>query len=265
MLRSLAIAAAVGAWTAVLLVPAILSQLVTFSGNTSAWMARVLWAPFVLGISRVRLILEGPYPALDPEQPYIFVSNHQGYYDIPAAYATIRHPVRFIAKRSLVFVPFVGWFIYLGGHILIDRRNHQRSVRSLSRAAARVRRGTSLIVYPEGTRSTDGKIHAFKKGPFVLALEAQVPIVPVAVEGSYRVLRKRDVHIHPGVIRIRLGDPIPTQGLTVEDRDALVKRVRSALIAEHLAIGGAGGDDNTRDREVAGGGAAAPPKRGALE
>jgi 1-acyl-sn-glycerol-3-phosphate acyltransferase len=243
MLRSLGIAAAVGAWTAILLVPAILSQLVTFSGNTSAWMARVLWAPCVLWISRVRLILDGPYPNLDPNQPYIFVSNHQGYYDIPAAYATIRHPVRFIAKRSLVFVPFIGWFIYLGGHILIDRRNHQRSVRSLSRAAARVRGGTSLIVYPEGTRSTDGKIHAFKKGPFVLALEAQVPIVPVAVEGSYRVLRKRDVHVHPGAIRIRIGAPIPTQGLTIEDRDALVQRVRSALIAEHLAIGGAGGDD----------------------
>jgi 1-acyl-sn-glycerol-3-phosphate acyltransferase len=245
VLGSLFIAAAVGAWTLILLVPVMISLPLTFSGDTGALMARVLWAPFVLWISRVRLERDGPYPALDPGQPYIFVSNHQGFYDIPAAYATIRHRLRFIAKRSLVFVPFVGWFIYLGGHIMIDRHNRKRSIRSLSKAAAKVRRGTSLLVYPEGTRSPDGKIHGFKKGPFVLAIEAQVPIVPVAVEGSHRVLRKHDWSVHPGSVRIRLGEPIPTRGLTIDDRDELVRRVRESLIAAHLAIGGAGAGEDT--------------------
>jgi 1-acyl-sn-glycerol-3-phosphate acyltransferase len=240
MLGSLLIAAAVGAWTLVLLIPVLISLPLTFSGDTGAWMARVLWAPFVLWISRVQLIADDAYPPLDPRQPYIFVSNHQGFYDIPAAYATIRHRLRFVAKRSLVFVPFIGWFIYLGGHILIDRSNRKRSIRSLTKAAARVRRGTSLLVYPEGTRSPDGRIQLFKKGPFVLAIEAQVPIVPVAVEGSHRILRKHDWSIHPGAIRIRLGEPIPTQGLTIADRDELVRRVRSSLITAHRAIGGAG-------------------------
>jgi 1-acyl-sn-glycerol-3-phosphate acyltransferase len=256
VLVSLLTAAAIGAWTLALLVPVVISLPLTFSGDTGAWMARVLWAPFVLRVSRVRLVAD-PYPSLDPRQPYIFVSNHQGFYDIPAAYATIRHRLRFVAKRSLVFVPFIGWFIYLGGHILIDRGNHQRSIRSLSRAASKVRRGTSLILYPEGTRSPDGKIHGFKKGPFVLAIEAQVAIVPVAVEGSHRVLRKHDWRIHPGSIRIRLGQPIPTEGLTVADRDELVRRVRSSLIAAHLAIGGAGGEDEAVGETAAspGGGA----------
>ena len=244
MLGSLLIAAAVGLWTLILLIPVIVSLPLTLSGDTGAWMARVFWAPVVLWMSRVRLVTEpDSYPALNPRQPYIFVSNHQGFYDIPATYATIRHRLRFVAKRSLVFVPFIGWFIYLGGHVMIDRRNRKRSIRSLSRAADRVRRGTSLLVYPEGTRSPDGKIHAFKKGPFVLAIEAQVPIVPVAVEGSHRILRKHDWSVHPGEVRIRLGEPIPTAGLTIADRDDLVRRVRSALIRTHLAIGGAGAAD----------------------
>jgi 1-acyl-sn-glycerol-3-phosphate acyltransferase len=246
MLGSLLIAAAVGAWTLILLVPVLISLPLTFSGDTGAWLARVLWAPFVLWISRVRLIADlDPYPQLDPRQPYLFVSNHQGFYDIPAAYATIRHRLRFVAKRSLVFVPVIGWFIYLNGHILIDRRNRQRSIRSLSKAAARVRRGTSLLVYPEGTRSLDGKIHGFKKGPFVLAIEAQVPIVPVAVEGSGRILRKHDWSVHPGSVRIKLGEPIPTRGLTISDRDELVRRVRSSLVAAHLSIGGAGAGEDS--------------------
>jgi 1-acyl-sn-glycerol-3-phosphate acyltransferase len=115
-----------------------------------------------------------------------------------------------------------------------------------------VRRGTSLLVYPEGTRSPDGRIQPFKKGPFILAIEAQVPIVPVAVEGSYRILRKHDWSVHPGTIRIRLGEPIPTKGLTVADRDDLVRRVRTAIIAAHLGIGGAGaGEDRGVDQILA--------------
>jgi 1-acyl-sn-glycerol-3-phosphate acyltransferase len=239
MLRSLLIAVTVGLWTLVLLVPVVVSLSLTLSGDTGAWMARVFWAPFVLWISRVRLV-QDPYPTLDARQSYVFVSNHQGFYDIPAAYATIRHRLRFVAKRSLLFVPFIGWFIYVGGHILIDRGNRKRSIRSLSRAAEQVRRGKSLLVYAEGTRSPDGGIHAFKKGPFVLAIAAQVPIVPVAVEGSYLVLRKHDCSIHPGTVRIRMADPIPTRGLTIADRDDLMRRVRAALVAAHLEIGGAG-------------------------
>jgi 1-acyl-sn-glycerol-3-phosphate acyltransferase len=244
VLGSLFIALVVALWTLILLIPVVISLPLTLSGDTGAWVARVLWAPFVLWISRVRLV-QDPYPALDPRSPYVFVSNHQGFYDIPAAYATIRHRLRFIAKRSLIFVPFIGWFIYLGGHILIDRSNRRRSIRSLTRAAERVRRGKSLLVYAEGTRSPDGHIHGFKKGPFVLAIAAQVPVVPVAVEGSYRVLRKHDWSIHPGTVRIRLGEPIPTAGLTIADRDDLMRRVHEALVAAHEAIGGAGAAPET--------------------
>ncbi|MHB8418625.1 MAG: lysophospholipid acyltransferase family protein [Myxococcales bacterium] len=233
-------------WTFVLLVPVGLSVLLTWSGDAAGWMARCLWAPAVLRVSGVTLRAE-PNPALDPEAPYIFVGNHQGYFDIPAAFATIRHPIRFVAKRSLGWVPILGWYLHLTGHVLIERSGRARAVDSLRRAGEKVARGTSLLVYPEGTRSEDdtGAVRAFKKGAFMLALTSQVPIVPVAVDGSHRIKHKREFSIRPGTLRIKIGEPIPTAGLTIADRDRLMRTVHDRLIDLHLAIGGAGGDRGT--------------------
>ncbi len=230
-------------WTLVLLVPVAATVLLTLEGDAAGWMARNLWAPAVLRVAGVTLVAD-PLPPLDLRQPYVFVGNHQGYFDIPAAFATIPHPIRFVAKRSLGFIPVLGWYLHLTGHVLVDRGNRQRAVDSLRAAARKVARGTSILIYPEGTRSDDerGAIRAFKKGGFVLALESQVPIVPVAVDGSHRVRRKHDPAIRPGTLRIKVGAPIATAGMTLADRDRLMRNVHDALIDLHLAIGGAGGD-----------------------
>jgi 1-acyl-sn-glycerol-3-phosphate acyltransferase len=166
------------------------------------------------------------------------MSNHQGLFDVAAAYYAVDHGFRFVAKKSLVYVPILGWYLRTSGHILIDRGNRRRSMESLRRAAEKIARGISILIFPEGTRSPDGVILGFKKGPFVLALMAQVPIVPVAIEGSRQVLPKGSARIRPGTIRIRLGEPIPTRGMTSRDRDRLMALVHERLVEAHLAIGG---------------------------
>jgi len=242
-LRSVVVIAFTALWILILLVPVTLSLLLTGSGDAAGWMARHLWAPAVLRVAGVELIAE-QNPALDLAQPYVFVGNHQGYFDIPAAFATIPHPIRFVAKRSLAFVPILGWYMLLTGHVFVERGNRQQSMDSLRRAGERIGRGTSILIYPEGTRSDDesGAIRAFKKGGFMVALAAQVPIVPVAVDGSHHIKRKGHFAIRPGTLKIKVGDPIPTAGLTTADREALMRTVHDKPIDLHLSIGGVGGD-----------------------
>ena len=237
MLRTAFVVVVALVWTLLLQIPVTISVLLTFSGDGSAWMARKLWAPVVLWAAGVRIQAD-PLPPLRPGQPYIFMANHQSFFDVAAAYFAIDHPFRYVAKRSLVYVPVLGWYLLMSGHILIDRGNRRRAFHSLRRAGDKIAKGISILIFPEGTRSPDGGIRAFKKGPFLLALMAQVPIVPVAIEGSRRVLAKGSARIVPGVIRIRLGEPIPTQGLGSDDREALMKTVHERLVQAHRAIGG---------------------------
>ena len=241
MLRTLAVTLTFLLWTGLLLIPVFLSVALTFSGNASAWMARNLWAPVILWVAGIRIQIDPP-PALDPRQSYVFVCNHQGIYDIPAAIRILPFPLRFVAKSSLAPVPVLGWYLKLAGHVLIDRTNRHRAKRSLDLAARKVAAGVSILIYPEGTRSPDGTIRPFKKGPFQLALAAQVPIVTVAIEGSQRINGKGSLRTRPGLLRIRLGEPIPTTGLVQRDREALMRQVHDRLIDSHLAIGGLGGD-----------------------
>jgi 1-acyl-sn-glycerol-3-phosphate acyltransferase len=170
----------------------------------------------------------------------IFASNHESALDIWVLFRTVPRGFRFIAKRELFRIPIFGWYLALGGHIPVDRTNRSRAVASLRRAGATVRAGTSLMVFPEGTRSRDGRIHAFKKGPFVVAKEAGVPVIPVAISGSGAITPSKVVAVHPGTIRIAAGDPIDPGRFP--DKDALLDEVRRRMIDLHLAIGGLGGD-----------------------
>ena len=245
-MRSVVILTFAALWTLILLVPVSVSVLLTFSGDAAGWMARRLWAPAILAVAGVKLEAQ-PNPSIDLGKPYVFVGNHQGYFGVPAAFATLLHPVRFVAKRSLGFVPILGWYLQLTGHVLLDRTNRERTVASLRKAGAKIARGTSILIYAEGTRSDDetGAIRSFKKGPFMLALAAQVPIVPVVVDGSHRIKRKGHFSIRPGIVRVKVGDPIPTVGLTQADRERLMRTVHEKIIDLHLEIGGLGGDRET--------------------
>jgi 1-acyl-sn-glycerol-3-phosphate acyltransferase len=213
-------------------------MLVTRSGDFPMWLARRVWSPLCLWVTGCRRVLDG-LPAL-PDGPLIFASNHESALDIWVLLEKLPRTVRFVAKRELFQIPVFGWYMRLGGHISVDRKNHVQAVQSLRAAAAVVRAGTSLIVFPEGTRSRDRRVQPFKKGPFALALEARVPVVPVAVSGSAAVTPSGFIAVWPGTIRLAVGVPIdPGQH---PDRLSLLEAVRSRIIELHRSIGGLGGD-----------------------
>lgn len=213
-------------------------MLVRGTGHLAIWFARFAWSPSILRLAGARVEVARMPPL--PDGPLIFASNHESALDILALLATLPRPIRFIAKEELFRIPVFGWYLAIGGHVRVDRRNHSRALATLRRAGEIVRAGTSLIVFPEGTRSTDGRVHAFKKGPFVVAMEAGVPVVPVAISGAGRVTPKKQIAVVPGTIRIALADPVDP-GLC-SDKDALLVEVRRRLIEQHRAIGGLGGD-----------------------
>jgi 1-acyl-sn-glycerol-3-phosphate acyltransferase len=197
--------------------------------------ARRYWAPGMLRLSGAELRVEGSPQAL-ADRPAIYVMNHQSSLDIPAAFAVLPVDLRFIAKHTLRKVPFLGWYMSWTGMVFVDRSNSTQAVGSLNAAAERVRGGISLLAYPEGTRSRDGRIMPFKKGPFVLALQAGVPIVPIAIEGSMRCMPAHLRPFRPGVVRMAIGAPIPTAGMPMEQRDDLVRQTRDAVLALHASL-----------------------------
>jgi len=228
------------AWGAFWITLAGLMMLLTFNGNVPLMMARRFWAPIHWRINGSRMFVE-PLPNLDWSKPHIFLMNHQSAMDIPCAFAALPVNIRFIAKHVLKYVPFLGWYMAMTGMIFVNRSNHRGAVQSLKRAGEHIRSGKSVLAFPEGTRSRDGLIQPFKKGPFVIALEAQVPIVPVAIEGSLQTLPRGWIWLRQHDIRVKVGQPIETKGLKHEARDALIGRVRDAIIQLHREIGGKGG------------------------
>jgi 1-acyl-sn-glycerol-3-phosphate acyltransferase len=175
---------------------------------------------------------------LDWSKPHIFVMNHQSMLDIACAFTALPTNLRFVAKSSLKYVPFLGWYMWMTQMIFVDRSNKKRAFKSLVEAGRRIREGASILVYPEGTRSKDGGILPFKTGSFALALEAQVPLVPVAIDGSLRVAPPGSAAFRPGRVRMKVGLPISTENRPRQAREALSREVREALIELHREIGG---------------------------
>lgn len=166
-----------------------------------------------------------------PQGPAVFVSNHVSFVDIWVLVGFLPGTVRFLAKRELLNVPIFGWAMRSAGHIPIDRKNRRAAVDACGEAGSLIREGTSAIVFGEGTRSRTGELMPLKKGAFVLAIQAQVPVVPVFLEGTYEVLPKGTIFLRRRPIHMRIGEPIGTTGLTYADRDTLGARCRGALVA----------------------------------
>ncbi len=197
------------------------------------------WAGATLWAARCPVIVEREPGAVLPEGGFVYASNHQGILDILALFVALRErPFVFAAKKVLFHVPIIGWHLRAAGYIEVDRDNHARAVATMQAAVRDVREGAVVMVYPEGTRSADGTVLPFKKGAFHLALEAQVPIVPVAVEGAQKAMRKNTVRLYGHPIRVRVGAPIATAGLKAGDRDALLVQTRRAILALHRQVGG---------------------------
>lgn len=186
-----------------------------------------LWARIILWAALVRLRVQGEAHIVT--EPVVFMSNHESWIDIPALLVAIPGQVRFLAKKSLFPIPFLGWAMRAMGFIPVDRENRRTAVKSFDQAAARIRAGRSVLVFPEETRSPDGTLLPFQRGGFLIALKAGLPIVPVGIQGAHRVLAKKSYLLRPGTVVVRFGEPIPTAGLGVTAKANLMERVRAAI------------------------------------
>ncbi len=188
-----------------------------------------VWVRWILWTCGIRVDVDG-LDNIPRDRPCVYMSNHQSVVDIVAIIATLPVAWRFVAKRELTWIPVFGWALVLGRQIIVDRKNRESSVKSLARAAERVRAGANVIIFPEGSRSPDASLREFKSGGFHLALQAGVPIVPVAISGSWRITPKRSLRIHSGRVLVRYGEPVETKGLGVDDRGLLKRRVREGIL-----------------------------------
>ncbi len=216
----------------------VLAMLFTLNRSASLWVVQKWWSPVLLWAGGARLEVSG-LEHVKKNQPYVFVSNHQSTIDIPTLFIAIPVDFRFTAKKMLQYVPVLGWYMWLSQFIFIDRGNRRRALLSIEQAGARIRGGVSIVAFAEGTRSADLTVLPFKKGPFALALQAQVPIVPVAIEGSGRLMPKNSWNITPGRIQVRVGAPVDPRPFG-DDREALIKEVRARVVELNLSLGGRG-------------------------
>lgn len=202
------------------------------SGEPSHRVAS-FWAWMILKICRVRVEVAGK-EHLERGKTYVLASNHQSLFDTPILFAYLPVSFRVLYKKSLNRIPFLGWHLFLSGHIGVERENPTKARDSLDAAAERVRAGTSIVVFPEGTRSYDGVMRGFKKGSFRIAVRAGTPVVPLTIADSFQVMRRGQVTVYPRTVKLTIDRPISVEGLTEEQAGELADRVR-AIVHGNLA------------------------------
>lgn len=180
-------------------------------GRRIGWLA-TLWSGAMLAFAGVRMNVDG-VENIPQGRAVIFMSNHQGAFDIPALQWAIPADFRWVAKKSLFKVPLIGWCMSLAGHIPIERENSVSAFKSLEAAVDRIRSGVSVVIFPEGTRSQSDDLLPFKRGAFMLAVKSGVPVVPVAIKGTKGVLKRGGFFITPADVRVSFGAPFPTDGV----------------------------------------------------
>jgi 1-acyl-sn-glycerol-3-phosphate acyltransferase len=201
--------------------------LIDRTGDGVLWLAR-WWARGVLASAGVRVRVRSR-AAFDPKKSYVVMPNHISTVDIWAIFVAVPVPLRFIAKKQLGQIPLFGWAMRAGRFIFIDRQNATSARRTIDQAAERIRQGCSVVIFPEGTRSRDGRLGPFKKGGFHLAINSGAEVVPVAIRGTHEVMPRGAALIRPGTVDIEIGEPIPTTGLGPEDRQRLLEEVRARV------------------------------------
>ena len=210
----------------------LLLRLLDRTGDRVLELARA-WSGWVTSFAGVKIVVENR-ASLDPAQPYVFMANHASSLDIWAAFVAVPRRLRMIAKKQLARIPLFGWVMWAGRFIFIDRKNGVSARRSIEEAGNRIRNGDSVLIFPEGTRTRDGSLGPFKKGGFHLAVRAGVPIVPLALRGTRELMPAGSYLLRAGKVTAIIGEPIPTQGLSEQDRANLHERVR-VVVEEMLA------------------------------
>jgi 1-acyl-sn-glycerol-3-phosphate acyltransferase len=227
------------AYTIVMATISLASSFFDPEGRKQHWCAHT-WCRLIAATVGMRVRVHGVENLPEPGTPVVYMANHQSYMDIPALYGFLPVQFRIIAKESLFKVPFMGWHLTRAGNIPINRSNRREAMKSIVKAAERIREGTPVVVFPEGTRSRTGVLQPFKAGSFKLALTAGVPIVPITIVGTCRVLERDSLVFHPGVVHMYIGRQVPTAGTTDERLEAVMDRVHAEMAAPLVPLGLAG-------------------------
>jgi len=186
------------------------------------------WSALLLGSAGVRIrVLHGDRMRRDGL--YVIASNHESFYDIPVLFATLPMPVRFLAKRNLFRLPFLGWSMAAAGFVPVDRQDHAHGREVLEVALRRLQGGRSLVVFPEQTRTRTGEMSPFKSGAAVFAIKSGLPILPVAIAGTFRVHRRGAFEVRPGPVALAVGEPLDITGKTTKDRADVTRTLRDAI------------------------------------
>jgi 1-acyl-sn-glycerol-3-phosphate acyltransferase len=214
-----------------------ISLIVSFFDSTGAVQIRVAraWARTLLAVSGIRVRVEG-LEQINPTGSYVFISNHLSYMDTPVALANVPVQFRFLAKRGLFQIPFLGTHLSRAGHIPVPREDPRAAVKTMQVAAETIqRKKISLLIFPEGGRSRDGVLRPFKEGGAYIAIRAGVPVVPMVIIGTRELLPYGGVVVLAGEVTLRILKPIETRDLILKDRGALTERIRD-LITQELEL-----------------------------
>lgn len=215
--------------TVLLGIPVTVAGIFSRTGNLAFTLSK-LWAYIMLAASFVCTETKN-IDKIHKGTSYIIISNHQSHYDIIALVTTLGIQYRWIIKKEILKLPIFGYALYASRNIFIDRSNTASAIESINKGFERLPKGVSVMVFAEGTRSPDGQIHEFKKGGFVMAVQRKIPILPVTVNGSRRVMRKGNFSLRPGKIQIVIGDSIDTSGYTIDTIQNLIDRTRETIVA----------------------------------
>ena len=183
-----------------------------------------------LFLGGVKVVVRGR-ENVEPGKTCLFLANHQSYCDPPALFVSIPRNVRLILKKELRKLPLLGLIMEMGGFVFIDRKDRVQSVSGMKQAVRQLQQGHSFLIYPEGTRTRTGELGAFKKGPFIMAIESGKPILPISVSGSYEIMPPNRLRVKPGTVVITFHPSIETSTLFLADRESLTERVRGTIAA----------------------------------
>lgn len=210
-------------------VPAILAALVPPRGDWFLRFARG-WARSILAVAGISVrVLHGE--RAERGKSVVAVANHESFCDILVLLATLPMQVRFLAKRSVFRVPVLGWSIAAAGFVPVDRGDRARGATTVGTALDRLRGGRSLVIFPEETRTREGELLPFKRGAAHLAVKAGLPLLPIGIAGTFRILPRGSWEIRPGPVEVSVGEPIDVLGRTLRDRDAITEEARGAIAA----------------------------------
>ena len=215
-------------FTAFMAVMVILFSILCAGEDTAHKVGRI-WAKCLLGVSKIKVSLKG-FSNINLNRPHIYMANHTSNFDIPVLQSCLPVHFKWLAKSELFKIPIFGFAMKRAGYISIDRSDKESAIQSLQTAAKIIQSGASVIIFPEGTRSRNQNVQPFKKGGFVLAVDSGVPIVPVILHGTWKIMPKNQFFIEPGHVVVEIKKPIESSDYTRETKDLLIGKIRTVIM-----------------------------------